>query len=166
MKDPGRAFRRLDEEGRRLASDAYHLWRDLAPKRGNPYGDHEYCLRAGRQAVDATRWEDGLVILKAIELYMDASSSPVRIPEWARTLGAERREEARKLEVQREREREAHEPISAETRALIEQTRARMKMPGRGIAGCDTQGCRGEAISGIGLCAGCARRAGRLVPAH
>ena len=99
-----RAFRRItDPELRRLASEAYALWRDLAAKRGNPYGDHEYCLRAGRQAVDATRWEDGLVVLAAIERFMDTKSSPVRIPEWARELGAERRETLRQEQVKRER---------------------------------------------------------------
>lgn len=88
------SFRRLDPELRALAREAYALWRALAVDRANPYGDHTGCLLAGRMAVDATRWEDGLVILAAIRQRMDEKSSPRWIPEWARTLGAERREAA------------------------------------------------------------------------
>lgn len=89
------AFRRLPEELRRLASEAYVLWRDLAKARANPYGDHSACLLAGRMAVDASNWEDGLVVLDAIRRRMDEKSSPRRIPEWARELGATKREQAR-----------------------------------------------------------------------
>lgn len=78
-----------------LASETYALWRDLAAARANPYGDHSGCLLAGRMAVDATNWEDGLVVLAAIRLRMDGKSSPRWIPEWSRELGATRREEAR-----------------------------------------------------------------------
>lgn len=128
MKDPRRSFRRYDEEGRQLASEAYHLWRELAEKRGNPYSDHEYGLRAGRLAVDATRWEDGLVILEAIRKHMDEKSSPIRIPEWARLEGSDRREAARNEERQREREqhdRAVEEMDPDVRRALIAVARAR-----------------------------------------
>lgn len=106
----GSSFRRLPEELRALASEAYALWRDLARERANPYGDHTGCLLAGRMAVDATRWEDGLVILAAIVERMDEKSSPRWIPEWSRELGGSRREEARK--VQRMTERDQSEEIT------------------------------------------------------
>lgn len=128
MKDPRRAFRRLDAEGKQLASEAYHLWRALAPERGNPYSDHEYGLRAGRQAVEATRFEDGLVILEGIRRFMDEKSSPVRIPEWARTIGSEKREalRVRERELERaERERQHDEMDPDVRRALIAVARAR-----------------------------------------
>lgn len=97
-----RSFRTLDPEGRELAKEAYALWRDLAAARANPYGDHSGCLLAGRMAVDATRWEDGLVILAAIRQRMDEKSSPRWIPEWARSAGAARREEFRREQKQAE----------------------------------------------------------------
>lgn len=89
-----------------MASEAYKLWRDLAAERANPYGDHSGCLLAGRMAVDATRWEDGLVILAAIRANMDGKSSPRRIPEWARLHGSKQRSDAHdrvKAEQLRER---------------------------------------------------------------
>lgn len=95
------SFRRLPKELRQLASEAYSLWRELAVARANPYSDHSACLLAGRMAVDATLWEDGLVILEAIRSRMDEKSSPRRIPEWARLHGSDKRHnehKARRLE--------------------------------------------------------------------
>jgi hypothetical protein len=100
----GRSFRGLDEEGRELASQAYALWRDLAVERGNAYGDHRMCLFAGRQAVEATRWEDGLVVLAAIRQRMDRESSPRWIPEWARELGGQRRRLEHEISMRAERD--------------------------------------------------------------
>jgi hypothetical protein len=104
MKDPTRGFRRLDADGKRLASETYRLWRQLAPKRGNPYGDHQYGLRAGYEAVEASRYEDGLVILAAIRKHMDAKAVPARIAEWARLEGSDRRAAEHRDRQMRERE--------------------------------------------------------------
>ena len=88
----GRAWRGYLPEQKALAREAYALWRDLARERANPYGDHSGCLLAGRMAIEATRWEDGFVILDAIKDRMDSKSSPRWIPEWAREKGAQKRE--------------------------------------------------------------------------
>ena len=87
----GARFRGLSGDARKLASEAYALWRELAVKLANPYSDHTAGLLAGRMAVDAMLWEDGLVILAAIKARMDEKSSPRRIPEWARLQGADQR---------------------------------------------------------------------------
>lgn len=113
----GRSFRYLPEEIRALASEAYALWRDLAVERANPYGDHTGCLLAGRMAVDATRWEDGLVILEAIRQRMDEKSSPRWIPEWARELGGQKREQARI--VARRAEKELVNDLDPEVRRVL-----------------------------------------------
>jgi hypothetical protein len=86
-----RSFRGYPEEVRALASEAYHLWRELAADIANPYSDHTSGLLAGRMAVDASKWEDGLVILDSIRVHMNPKSSPRRIPEWARLHGADQR---------------------------------------------------------------------------
>lgn len=120
------SFRRLPPEMRALASEAYALWRDLARERSNPYGDHTGCLLAGRMAVDATLWEDGLVILEAIRQRMDEKSSPRWIAEWARTLGASKREEARN--AQRRAEKEHISNLDPEVlRVMAEISRSKSK---------------------------------------
>jgi len=119
VKDPRRAFRRYDDEGRQLASEAYRLWRELARKRGNPYSDHQYCLRAGYEAVEATRFEDGLVILDAIRRHLDVKSVPARIAEWARLEGSERRATEHRERAMRERET----PIDPTVAAVLERPR-------------------------------------------
>lgn len=122
----GRSFRGLSPEARALASEAYALWGQLARERSNPYGDHTGCLLAGRMAVDATRWEDGLVILAAIRERMDEKSSPRWIPEWARIAGAGKREEDHHTRLRAAREAEADlDPEVARVIAGISRAKAR-----------------------------------------
>lgn len=99
-----RSFKDYDEEARALAGDAYDLWRELAVKRANPYGDHSGCLLAGRMAVDASLWADGFVVLDAIRQRMDHKSSPRRIPEWAREAQADKSNEEHRARMAAERE--------------------------------------------------------------
>lgn len=110
--------RHLPAELRRLSSEAYSLWRKLAAERANPYGDHSACLLAGRMAVDATAWEDGLVVLDAIRVFMDEKSSPRRIPEWSRDLGAQKRARYRN-EVSKVLEKQAVDDLDPEVRRVM-----------------------------------------------
>ena len=83
--------RGVPEEHRALVKEARAEWEAAARKCANPYVDSAALLLVGRQALEATAWEDGLVILAAIRERMDPKASPRRIPEWAREVGAAKR---------------------------------------------------------------------------
>lgn len=78
-------------EHRALGAEAVRVWCAAAARCGNPYTDTAARRMIREQAAAATRWEDGAVVLAAIPAMMDARSSPRRIPEWARSYGADRR---------------------------------------------------------------------------
>lgn len=82
----------ITKEHLALVREARTVWERAARSVGNPYVDNSALLLVGRQVIEATRCEDGLVILAAIRERIDPKSSPRRIPEWARLHGSELRE--------------------------------------------------------------------------
>lgn len=83
--------RGVPEEHRALIREARSVWEKAARRCANPYVDSAALLLVGRMALEATQWEDGLVILQAIRDRIEPKSSPRRIPEWAREEGAKKR---------------------------------------------------------------------------
>lgn len=107
----------VDEERRALMREARQVWEETARKVGNPYVDSRALMTVGQQAVEATQWEDGLVILAAIREHMDPKSSPRRIPEWARLTGSDKRE---REHLERKREAE-NTPVDPQVQAALSQ---------------------------------------------
>ena len=105
----------VNEEGRALIREARSVWEKFARKCGNPYVDSTALLLVGRMTIEATHWEDGLVILDAIRDRLEPKSSPRRIPEWAREHGASKRA----AEHSRRKAAERVGPIDPEVRAAL-----------------------------------------------
>ena len=105
----------MNEEGRALIREARSVWEKFARKCGNPYVDSTALLLVGRMTIEATHWEDGLVILDAIRDRLEPKSSPRRIPEWAREHGASKRA----AESERIKAEERVGPIDPKVRAAL-----------------------------------------------